>query len=384
VAIALSIFFAILATCTNFLGLLVWPALILTALFSKRGWGLKVSIVLIALLSIFIYTNGMSKTDIILEYIFNQYTKGQEVELLKNIFLLIKHCFLFAGRFIASPFSREYPVLGCVLAYIALAYVMFHCYQSFRWKQQEIEVKLFSVMCLIIYVAALAAGYGRIFGSATEERYQTTVLFFWLCFCCLFYLKTVVHNRLVAQISVCLIIVCLLAPAQLTSLQNNIRLSYNVKFSHLAASLGVTDMDIVKKTLNVYMIKHNRNLVNGHDKFLKENNLGYFQHDYQEAVGKKIGPIPMCYKRKVTPRIKVNEDYVTIESNSKLNAEMLYVLDMNGEVVGLGLMKYRTFFDSESKQWRAIVNLKTNGVKRNQMSELRVIADTGNRYCQLI
>lgn len=198
------------------------------------------------------------------------------------VFSTLQQMLPYMLRYLASPLSRDWPVIGSVLS---IAGITISLYYWIRFPRKTAPLSNWQTLCLCIstYIVASAffTAFGRIIypNSATAERYQTLVLP-WLP--ALFGLLWPDLRK--SRYATVLLLLCLaiysysIFPAQPVSAKNMVILSQRVNLAHTAARASVLEPPHILATLSYPLIKNSVNSVKDNDSFLRSHRLGYFQH----------------------------------------------------------------------------------------------------------
>jgi hypothetical protein len=257
----------------------------------------------------------------------------------------LRKMFDYTLRYLASPLSRQWPTAGAILSSISLLAVGLYWLQYFRGRTLTSLQRLCLHVATYIVLSAIATAFGRLIytNSAVTERYQTLVLPYLPAIAGLIWQDCVKSRiRTLAPITLALLALWHLAPAQLKSAHEMSVLSNRVNLAHTAARAGVLDMAYVSGTLSYPLIKNNINSVKDNDTFLREYRLGYFQHLQEFMLDNTVqiaSTLPACDGHVHAARDNERQTWLLdgkLTYQDKPMSDM--VLVQNKKVVGLGML----------------------------------------------
>jgi hypothetical protein len=288
-----------IAALCNFTGLM---SLLVAAIviICQRRYSIKnlsVFFVIIGIMYIYIHNNKNSTHVVI-----NALQHSNDIRVSITIILnTLRDMVIYIPRYLASPLSREWPVIGNILASVGIATTLLYWLKLVRNKSNMCAwQKLCLYIATYITLSAIFTAFGRLIypNSAIAERYQTLVLP-WLpsVLGLLWWDLRNIPQRMIFFIGSSLVFTFFLLPAQLTSAKNMVTLSTRVNLAHTAARAGVLDFPYIQATLSYPLIKNKINSAKDNDTFLRDYKLGYFQHLKKFSLHNhvsKTNKLPAC------------------------------------------------------------------------------------------
>ncbi|HQQ63974.1 MAG TPA: hypothetical protein PLF22_10430 [Pseudomonadales bacterium] len=208
--------------------------------------------------------------------------------------------FGYTLRYLASPLSRDWPAAGSTLAFFSLVAVCFYWLLYWRGKTLSAFQRLSLYIATYIIISAVATAFGRFIytNQAVTERYQTLVLPYLPAIAGLVW-QDIRHTRFnsLAPAIFTLLMLWHLLPAQLKSAHDMSILADRVNQAHTAARAGVLEPAYINSTLSYPLIKNRINSVKDNDTFLREYQLGYFQHLQEFRLDNTVqieATLPVC------------------------------------------------------------------------------------------
>lgn len=353
-----------LAGLSNMAGLLVWPVLTLLLAVSPlpRAARLASLPVLAAVLAVYGWGLGSGDAPTPTDFI-----AANPAGWLLGMSL---HGIRFVALYLGSPLTRHWPLAGGLLAVLGMAWLL-----AAGWRQRHAGeaaaalCRLAAALALLVLLVALATAWGRVFNGlsvAVAERYQTTVLLFWLALA-LGGIAALAgpHRRWLLPLPVVLLAAGLAYDHGQSSLKA-IQLSNSVRTAHLGAGMGLTDMAVARHTLAFPAIGLGRNDLARHNGFLQQQRLAYFRDPALAWLGQTLPAIdsrPDC-----TPQLQHSEP-VGDTAGRRVSGlwpcagerpQLIALIDSSRRVIGLARLHGPLL---ERRQWSGYVPAAVAGMQ---------------------
>lgn len=310
-----------------------------------------------------------------------------------NLLMNMQGILRYIGLYLASPASREWPLAGIALGYISISYVAslgWRMYQK-RWVPTQVETFWMCVAIYIICVAIITACGRQVYpNSALTDRYQTLVMTYWAALFLLLY-TDLKQRKLVPELLVPLCALLLLLPHQQKNAEEMAWLGSRVTIAHTAATVGITNIDVIAATLSHPLLMDNKNLVDKHNDFLRQERLGYFSDESAfyflagtpERFSAPINRNQHCSGKLTSIEILSNHPaQYRLRGDARLeNGDLpshILVLDRQEMVIGLG-KPHR-----EKNQWRAHEWIGFINADAPLQLPLTIIGKQDSAYCSLL
>lgn len=271
--------FVLIACLSHSSSLMAWPAMIIMMLLHRKPFRHTAMQAVFSIIILLLYVSGYDPLDT---------AAGESMTLLEkasgaigNLLMNMQGILRYIGLYLASPASREWPLAGITLGYISISYVAslgWRMYQK-RWVPTQVETFWMCVAIYIICVAIITACGRQVYpNSALTDRYQTLVMTYWVALLLLLY-TDLKQRKLVPELLVPLCTLLLLLPHQQKNAEEMAWLDSRVTIAHTAATVGITNIDVIAATLSHPLLIDNKNLVDKHNNFLRQERLGYFSDE---------------------------------------------------------------------------------------------------------
>lgn len=392
----------IIASLNHSSGLMAWPALlIMMCLLRNPKKELAIQIGLMGIWFWF-YLYGLQQTD------------SHSVETSRSLINTLLHPFISAllnapgilkyiGLHLSSPTGKLSPLVAIIISYTSIVYLLslwsrvYFQNRAQSDSQNDTKINIFWLsLTSYIFCISLVTAYGRQIypGSALTDRYQTLIMTYWAALFLLLYFDMRKKSTTASAIIIPLLCCLFLVPHQYRAAKEMAWLSSRVQQAHSAAMVNITDMKTISATLSHPLLKDNKNMVAKHQRFLKENTLGFYQHEHAQQFskpfkGKIIHTECPSQIQSIQPMTEAGQYKILGHSTTtnQANNEFLFV-DNQSIVIGLA-RRHRLkenflplSYPQRQQPWIGFIN---NPIKSQPIhSPIRLLAKQGDQYCEAL
>jgi len=364
--IYLSNFFLLIACLNHSSGLMAWPAIVLMMIMLR--YPAKLIIVQGCLMAV-LFALYISGPDPLNPNPAPQSFTQQIYQVLASTLLNLPGILKYIGLHLSSPTGKIAPLTASLITLASIIYLAHLAWRLAARKWLPNNVLLFWLsIALYVFFISLVTAYGRQVypGSALTDRYQTLIMTYWAALLLLLYFDLRKFKPEVALLSPLLALIFLL-PHQYRAANEMAWLSSRVTQAHSAAMADITDIKTVAATLSHPLLMDNKNMVAKHHNFLKQNQLGFYQHPLAKQFGQalNISSSALCPITVTSIEALQSPGHFRIKGRSTQDinlAKGLLLLNDDNKVVGLGREhkpkgEFLPFIHrSDTSQWIAYLN----------------------------